>query len=85
MGANVQSITKETLIPLSLVMSALGLAYFVGSVSNRIDYWIAEVQAIRIDRKEKNEVNQNFQKEVLSRLSKIESKLESMDKRSGHK
>ena len=65
-------ITKETLMPVGLVMSLVGLAFNLGKSSKDMDSLNTRVQAIELDRAIKIDNYQHFQLEVIQRLTRIE-------------
>lgn len=66
-------ITKETLIPIGLVLSIASLSYSVGKSSNKLESVENRVQAIESDRYQKLGDYNKFQLEVLQRLTRIET------------
>jgi hypothetical protein len=69
-------ITKDTLIPLGLVLTALGAAFKAGSLQNKYDGVMTRVEAIETDRKAVLSKYQDFQREVIERLARIEANTE---------
>lgn len=76
-------INKDTLIPVSLVITAVGLTFQAGSMVSSLT---ARVEAIELDRREKNadfksmiEKENEFQRQIIERLARIEQALKQND------
>ena len=70
-----KTITKDTLIPLGLVLGSLATVYKAGGLQNKYDSVVTRVEAIEVDRKIENKEKTNFEKDVIGRLSRIEEAL----------
>jgi len=66
-------ITKDTLIPVGLVVTIAGLAFNVGKASKEIEVVSSRVSAIEVDRTSKIDQYNTFQREILQRLTRIET------------
>lgn len=66
-------ITRNTLIPLGLVLSMCAVSFNAGKLSDKLAFVEEKVHAIELDRSIKMEKYGEFQREVLQRLSRIES------------
>lgn len=65
-------INKDTLIPIGLVLSMFGGMIWLGKVINQVEAHEAALKEVRQDAK----TNADYFKEISSRLSRIEAKLE---------
>jgi hypothetical protein len=70
------NISKDTLMPIGLVMALVGLAFNLGKSSKDMDTLSNRVVAIENDRVLKIDAFQTFQKDIITRLTRIETKLD---------
>ena len=70
------SITKSTLIPLSIVSSLLMAAFWVSSFWVRLGETEAKVEKVEVKTSQREEDLQKFEKEIIERLSRIEGAIQ---------